>query len=131
MSTPSLLFGRSMMCPFEAITMNPRPRNLLSVRDLVGDSTMTSGLPAPLGVAARVARFAARGAPVAGFFAVRFFAARFFAPTSTGARATGSSTGDFRARRGAVAGFAAALVPLVRRVLDVAMVHFSRIGAGL
>src|SRR5438105_443255 len=45
-STPSSLFGRSMMWPFEAITENPRPRNLVRVRDLVGDSTITSDLPA-------------------------------------------------------------------------------------
>src|SRR5262245_14235518 len=47
-STPSSLFGRSMMWPFEASTENPRPRNLVSVRDLVGDSTITSDLPRPL-----------------------------------------------------------------------------------
>src|SRR6266571_2872986 len=41
-STPSWLLGRSMMWPFEAITVKPRPRNFESVRDLVGDSTMTS-----------------------------------------------------------------------------------------
>src|SRR5437867_7521738 len=44
-STPSLLFGRSMMWPFEAITVNPRPRNFVRVRDFVGDSTMTSDFP--------------------------------------------------------------------------------------
>src|SRR5262245_2807848 len=45
-STPSSLFGRSIMWPLEATTEKPRPRNLVSVRDLVGDSTMTSDLPA-------------------------------------------------------------------------------------
>src|SRR5262245_17649194 len=45
-STPSLLFGRSMMWPFEASTRKSRPRNLWSVRDLVGDSTTTRFLPA-------------------------------------------------------------------------------------
>src|SRR5436309_9492247 len=47
MSTPSSLFGRSMMWPLEARTEKLRPRNLFSVRDLAGDSTMTSDLPPP------------------------------------------------------------------------------------
>src|SRR5438876_4198346 len=41
-STPSWLLGRSMMWPLEASPVKPRPRNFESVRDLVGDSTMTS-----------------------------------------------------------------------------------------
>src|SRR5437867_1258711 len=67
MSTPSWLLGRSMTCPFEAITVKPRPRNFESVRDLVGDSTITSDLPlAPgagfLALGARVP--ASAGAPL-------------------------------------------------------------------
>src|SRR5262249_51493366 len=45
MSTPSLLLGRSMMWPLDASTMKSLPRNLLSVLDLVGDSTTTRFLP--------------------------------------------------------------------------------------
>src|SRR5262245_15819356 len=58
MLTPSLLLGRSMMWPFEASTVKPRPRNLVKVRDLVGDSTITSDFadpraaPSPFRVAA-------------------------------------------------------------------------------
>src|SRR3989304_310124 len=48
-STPSSLLGRSMMCPLEASTEKPRPRNLVSVRDLVGDSTITRERRAPPG----------------------------------------------------------------------------------
>src|SRR5213592_1722678 len=55
-STPSLLLGRSMMWPFEATTVKPRPRNLVSVRDLVGDSTITSDLEPSL-AGASAARF--------------------------------------------------------------------------
>src|SRR5436190_2942197 len=55
-STPSLLLGRSMMWPFEATTVKPRPRNLVSVRDLVGDSTITSDLEPSL-AGAPAARF--------------------------------------------------------------------------
>jgi len=58
------------MWPFEAITVKPRPRNFVSVRDLVGDSTMTSALRAfaapPAGAAAGFAarvRFAPAAAP--------------------------------------------------------------------
>src|SRR5574339_462075 len=47
-STPSLLFGRSMTWPFEASTMKSLPRNLVSVLDLVGDSTTTRFLPLAL-----------------------------------------------------------------------------------
>src|SRR5688572_4354384 len=46
-STPSSLLGRSMMWPLEAKTENPRPRNLVSVRDLAGDSTITSDRSGP------------------------------------------------------------------------------------
>src|SRR5215470_14848796 len=59
-STPSSLFGRSMMWPFDATTEKPRPRNLVNVRDLVGDSTITSERPLGLGavfVAALFVRF--------------------------------------------------------------------------
>src|SRR6476660_2947298 len=48
MSTPSLLFGRSMTWPLEASTRKSLPRNLVSVLDLVGDSTITRGLPLAL-----------------------------------------------------------------------------------
>src|SRR5438093_10500376 len=67
-STPSLLLGRSMTWPFEASTLYPRPRNLLSVFDLVGDSTMTrltpevaAGSAAGAGLSRRAARGRAAG----------------------------------------------------------------------
>src|ERR1041385_1490622 len=78
-STPSLLFGRSMMWPLDATTVKLRPRNLVSVRDLVGDSTITSdladpparagaaflaGLPSVLGARAALVLTAARGLAV-------------------------------------------------------------------
>src|SRR5262245_14221244 len=47
-STPSLLFGRSMMWPLDASTMKSLPRNLFSVLDFVGDSTTTRFLPLAL-----------------------------------------------------------------------------------
>src|SRR5512134_2121005 len=41
-STARVLAGRSRTCPMEALTVNPRPRNLLIVFAFAGDSTMTS-----------------------------------------------------------------------------------------
>src|SRR5580765_1958128 len=41
-STPSLLFGRSRMCPIDARTLKSRPRYLLMVFAFAGDSTTTS-----------------------------------------------------------------------------------------
>src|SRR5882724_6858756 len=41
-STPSLLLGRSLMCPSEASTSKSFPRYLLMVFALAGDSTMTN-----------------------------------------------------------------------------------------
>src|SRR5882672_5476216 len=49
MSTPSLLFGRSRTCPFEARTSNPGPRYLPMVRAFAGDSTMTRFFPRRVG----------------------------------------------------------------------------------
>src|SRR5712692_6629331 len=43
-ATPSLLFGRSRMCPIEATTLKSRPRYLLMVFAFAGDSTTTSAL---------------------------------------------------------------------------------------
>src|SRR5271163_4406734 len=43
MSTPSF-FGRSLTCPFEAITSNLAPRYFLIVLAFAGDSTTTSVL---------------------------------------------------------------------------------------
>jgi hypothetical protein len=42
MSTPSLLLGRSMMWPTDALTVKSLPRYLPMVFALAGDSTMTS-----------------------------------------------------------------------------------------
>src|SRR5919204_6991579 len=42
MSTPSLLFGRSRMCPIDATTLKSRPRYLLIVFAFAGDSTTTN-----------------------------------------------------------------------------------------
>src|SRR5882672_3012991 len=42
MSTPSLLLGKSLMCPSEASTSKSFPRYLLMVFALAGDSTMTN-----------------------------------------------------------------------------------------
>src|SRR5437867_1778077 len=61
-STPSLLFGRSMMWPLEAITVKPRPRNLVRVRDLVGDSTITRDFALP-GALVRAPALRSRVAP--------------------------------------------------------------------
>src|SRR5438874_13131886 len=47
MSTPSLLFGRSRICPIEATTLKPAPRYLLMVFALAGDSTTTSAFAIP------------------------------------------------------------------------------------
>src|SRR5436190_22111558 len=44
-STPRLRLGRSRTCPIDALTVKLRPRNLLIVFALAGDSTMTSDLP--------------------------------------------------------------------------------------
>src|SRR5213593_2289035 len=44
-STPSLLLGKSLMCPTEALTVYPLPRYLPIVFALAGDSTMTSDEP--------------------------------------------------------------------------------------
>src|SRR5256885_5012549 len=99
MLTPSWLLGRSMMWPFEAITWNPRPRNFESVRDLVGDSTITSERPRPFEPAA-----ASGGAVAARARAVPFFARAGFLP------AAGATPGLARlraARRGAGARSAA------------------------
>src|SRR5574341_1874875 len=54
-STPSLLVGRSLTCPTEAITVYPRPRYLVMVLALAGDSTMIRdfAMPAPECVVAR------------------------------------------------------------------------------
>src|SRR5579862_775551 len=41
MSTPNLLFGKSMTCPTDAFTWNSRPRYFWSVRAFAGDSTIT------------------------------------------------------------------------------------------
>src|SRR5919108_779186 len=41
-STPSLLFGRSRMCPIDATTLKSRPKYLLMVFAFAGDSTTTS-----------------------------------------------------------------------------------------
>src|SRR5271154_4968498 len=43
-STPSLFFGRSLMCPTEASTVKSFPRYLLIVLALAGDSTITRDL---------------------------------------------------------------------------------------
>src|ERR1043166_5215184 len=48
MSTPSLLFGRSMTCPTEAFTWKSLPKYFSSVRALAGDSTMTRFFAMPL-----------------------------------------------------------------------------------
>src|SRR5437867_54194 len=109
-STPSSLLGRSMMCPFEASTENPRPRNLVSVRDLVGDSAITSDRvrpaagavpPPPFAAAARLAREPAAGrtprpsasAPRAGFAAA--------GARSAGLRARGDGPAGLAAREAA------------------------------
>src|SRR5258706_3700919 len=63
MSTPNWLLGRSMTCPFDAITVKPRPRNLESVRDLVGAAPLTSDLPRALAAGlGAIATFASFGA---------------------------------------------------------------------
>src|SRR5215468_9652109 len=41
-ATPSLLFGKSRMCPIDATTLKSRPRYLLMVFAFAGDSTTTS-----------------------------------------------------------------------------------------
>src|SRR5947209_17488961 len=41
-ATPSLLFGKSRMCPIDATTLYFRPRYLLMVFAFAGDSTTTS-----------------------------------------------------------------------------------------
>src|SRR5206468_3624943 len=41
-ATPSLLFGKSRMCPIDATTLKSRPRYLLMVLAFAGDSTTTS-----------------------------------------------------------------------------------------
>src|SRR5690606_303039 len=43
-STPSLLLGRSRTCPIDAMTLKSRPRYLLMVFALAGDSTTTRAL---------------------------------------------------------------------------------------
>ncbi len=40
-ATPSLLFGKSIMCPIEDLISYSFPKNLPMVRALVGDSTIT------------------------------------------------------------------------------------------
>src|SRR5919201_4209114 len=42
LATPSLLFGRSRMCPIDATTLKSRPRYLLMVFAFAGDSTTTN-----------------------------------------------------------------------------------------
>ena len=43
-STPSLLFGKSLRCPTDAITTKSLPINFLRVLTLVGDSTIRRDL---------------------------------------------------------------------------------------
>ena len=43
-STPSLLLGKSLRCPTDAITTKSFPINFLSVLTLVGDSTISKDL---------------------------------------------------------------------------------------
>src|SRR5258706_2763535 len=135
MSTPSWLLGRSMTCPFEAITVKPRPRNLESVRDLVGDSTITSDLPraaaagfaafpafAGLVLAGVLTSFGARAgftsAPVSDALAR---AGRGFAPERPGAAASASAA---RTRSPVVVSALRALV----RLVEFAMVSFQPSG---
>src|SRR5437867_3573524 len=122
-STPSLLLGRSMMWPFEATTVKPRPRNLVSVRDLVGDSTITSDFWPSLagGPAAGLAPGALRAA-------ARRRAAAFRVPAA-GARRESRFVGVARASGpaflpapGARDRVAAAALRLVREV-EVATTH--------
>src|SRR6266550_6424557 len=47
MSTPILLFGRSITWPTDAFTTYPEPRYFLMVLAFAGDSTTTSVLPFP------------------------------------------------------------------------------------
>src|ERR1700704_1156418 len=114
MSTPSLLLGKSITWPLEAMTVKPLPRNFISVRDLVGDSTITRVLPVAstdLLEAARAGLMRGRlasgslpctpvalaipGALTAGFFAARFPVA---APGREAAFAAGAfATGAFAA----------------------------------
>src|SRR5437867_774661 len=109
-STPSLLFGRSMIWPFEAITVKPRPRNFVRVRDFVGDSTMTSDFPAVdfVDPFPSVAGFAPGRCGLArrarGFDPARRRAATFPAGASAGASAAApraDATGFERAARAA------------------------------
>ena len=51
MSTPSLLFGRSMTWPTDAFTWKSLPRYFSSVRALAGDSTMTRFFAMPYSLA--------------------------------------------------------------------------------
>src|SRR6266404_6876503 len=48
MSTPILLFGRSITWPTDAFTTYPEPRYFLMVFALAGDSTTTRVFPRPL-----------------------------------------------------------------------------------
>src|SRR6185503_15289746 len=97
-STPNLLFGRSMTWPFDASTMKSLPRNLLSVLDLVGDSTTTRFLP--LALSPRLASIAASSTSASGFSAA---AGRPKRPRRAGAfavtpRASGTPAAGFGAR---------------------------------
>src|SRR5262252_6200427 len=111
-STPSLLFGRSMMWPLDASTMKSLPRNLFSVLDLVGDSTTTRFLP--LALSPRLASISASSTGASGLGGA---AARPKRPRRAGALASAPSAApaaagsDAAARfaRGGDAGFSAAL----------------------
>src|SRR6516162_9384491 len=89
-STPSLLFGRSMIWPLDASTMKSLPRNLFSVLDLVGDSTTTRFLP--LALSPRLASISASSTGASGLGGAARFAladavlARFgFSPAGSAA----------------------------------------------